>query len=250
MQSRWLFIFVLLSPIGVFSQHPNKPAQSDLVKKSVGTIAGSKQRKAEIVLNDLREFKGKIIAVYPDYFVLEPKSDKGVMNVTIPIITIGNVSRSNGIYIKYTDVLQLKGKGAVLSFVPDPRQSPFSTWDYIGTVDRGEFLQLHLSDGRKVHGVFFRSTTDSLSLLRGNKSVVVPMSDILKVYKVKGDVRSLASKIADGGLQGVRVSEDWLPIGDPRGYANPTALTFGAAVGATLYILSIGRTERVLLFSK
>lgn len=250
MRSRSIFIVLSLSPMWVFSQHPNKQAQSDLVKNAVGTIAGSKQRKAEVVLNDLQEFKGKIIAVYPDHFILEPKTDDGLLTIKIPIITIGNVSKPAGLHIKYADVLQLKAKSGVLSFVPDPKATPFSNWDDIGKLGRGEFLQVHVSGGRTIHGVYSRSTADSLSLLRGNKDVVITASDIMKVYRVKGDTRSLATRIAEGGLHGAKVTEDWLPIGDPRGYANPTALAIGMAVGATIYLLSIGKTERVLLFSR
>jgi hypothetical protein len=250
MQRNLLFTFVVLSPILVFSQHPNTQAKEDLVKNAVGTIAGSKRPKVELVLNDLREFKGKIVAVYPDHFIFEPKSDDGLLTIKIPIVTIGSVPKPARIRIKYADVLQLKGNKGILSFVPDPKARPYSAWSEMGALGRGEFLQVHLSNGRKLHGVYFRSAPDSLSLLKGDKVVVIPASDVMKVYRVKGDTRSVASKIADGGMRGTRVSEDWLPIGDPRGSANPAALAIGAAVGATLYLLSSGRTERVLMFSR
>ena len=127
---------------------------------------------------------------------------------------------------------------------------PYSTWDEVKSIGRGEFVQVHYAGGSRIHGIVFRSSSDSLSVLRGNKEVVVPASEITKVYRVKGDTRSLAKKILDGSSRGAEISEDLLPIGDPRGNAHPIGVGIGAAIGATVYILSNSRTERVLVFSR
>ena len=232
----------------VRSQTSNPVTRAGLVKDAVGTIAGSDKKYAEVILNDLREFKGRIVAVDDNFFVLEPKKKR---ELKITVVVIGkNPTRRPGIMIRYRDVLQISGKHAIVSFVPDPSASPYSTWDEVCSIGRGEFVQVHRSSGNTMHGVLYRTTPDSLSLMRGNKEVVISAAEITKVYRIKGDHGSLATRILTGGTLGAQISEDWLPIGDPRSNAHPIGAAIGAAVGATLFVLSIGKTQRVLVHSK
>jgi hypothetical protein len=215
----------------------------------VGTIAGTKKKYAEVVLNDLREFRGKIVAVYDDIFILEPKKIK--TSVKIKVISIGSVpNNQTHRRIKYSDVLQIEGTNTAISYVPDPAASPYATWDEVSSLVRGDFLQVHRSAGGRIHGVYYRSTPDSVSLMRGNKEVVIPAAEITKVYRVKGDTRSLAAKILTGGTLGAKITEDGLPIWDPRVYRHPIGVVLGPAVGATLFVLSIGKTQRLLVYSR
>lgn len=249
MYCKLLLAIVLVSPISVFAQRPNNQIETDLVRNTVGMIAGTGKKNSEIVLNDLREFKGKIIAMDEDQFFLQLRKKKE-LKVTINIIG-GNQNRPPVVAIKYRDVLQIQGKNAVVSFVPDPKASPYSTWDEVESIGRGEFVQVHRSTGGTIHGVFYRSTSDSLSLMTGNKETVVSAADITRVYRVKGDTRRLITKIVTGGTLGAEISEkDWLPIIDPRGCTHPIPCAFASGIGATLFLLSIGRTERVLVFAR
>ena len=249
MRGKLLISIILSLPIWAFSQRPNDNAEVDLVKNAVGTLAAHRKADVEVVLNDLREFKGTIVELDQEYFFLQPRVKKE-LKITINIIG-GGSGRSPAILIEYRDVLQIQGKNAAVSFVPDPKMNPYATWDEIGWIGRGEFLQVHRSAGGKLHGVFYRSTSDSLSLMSGNNEIVVPAADVTKVYRVKGDTRRLITKIVTGGTLGAEISEkDWLPIIDPRGCTHPIPCSVAAGVGATLFLLSIGRTERVLVYAR
>ena len=243
-----MFIAVLFTPAIVMGQTADRAEQADIVKQTVGAIAGSKKRQAEVVLHDLREFKGKVIGVYDEHFVLLPKKRR---EMKWTVISIGTNPNSNpAISIRYRDVLQIEGKTAVASFVPAPAASPFATWDQVNEIGRGEFVQVHRVDGRKAYGVFYRSGPDSLSLMEGNKEVVIAAATISKVYRVKGDTRGLATKMITGGTRGAQITEDWLPLLDPSRLADPIAVLFGAAIGTGIYLLPIGKTSRVLVFSR
>jgi hypothetical protein len=248
MRKLLIFIAFLAAPAGVLAQPVDRADEAEIVKQTVGAIAGSDKKHAEVVLNDLREFKGKVIGVYEDHFVLRPKKKREMKWTVISIGT--NPNRNPAIFIKYRDVLQIEGKKAVASFVPNPAASPFATWDQVSEIGRGEFVQVHRVDGKKTYGVFYRSGPDSLSLIQGNKEVIIAASRISKVYRVKGDTRGLATKIITGGTRGADISEDWLPLLDPRSLAHPIAVMIGAGVGITIYLLPIGKTSRVLVFSR
>jgi hypothetical protein len=244
-----MFIILLIAPPTVFSQAADLAEQAALVKQTVGAIAGSRNKNTEVVLRDLREFKGKVIGVYDDHFVIRPKG-KRELKWTVIVIGTNPPPTRPAIYIRYRDVLQIEGKNAVASFVPDPAASPFSTWDQVNAIGRGEFVQVHRVDGRKSHGVFYRSGPDSLTLMVGNKEVTIPAASVSRVFRVKGDTRSLLMKIITGGTRGAEISEEIFPILDPRALAHPLAVVIGAAIGTTIYLLPIGKTSRVLVYSK
>ena len=248
MRMALLFIAILVAPAAGLAQVPDQAEQAEIVKQAVGAVAGSKDEYAEVVMHDLREFKGKVIGVYGDHFVLLPKKKRKMKWTVISIGTNPNSNPAN--FIRYRDVLQIEGKSAVASFVPDPAASPYSTWEKVNEIGSGEFVQVHRVDGRKMHGVFYRSGPDSLSLIEGNREVMIAAARISKVFRVKGDTRGLATKIITGGTRGAQISDDLLPIGDPRSLAHPLALAIGAAVGTTIYLLPIGETSRVLVYSK
>ena len=248
MRGAMILVIVIAAAASAVAQSPDLADQAEMIRQTVGAIAGSDKTNAEVVLRDLREFKGKVVGVYDDHFVLRPKQKRDLKWTVISIGT--NPNRNPAILIRYRDVLQIEGKKAVASFVPDPAASPFATWDQVNAIGRGEFVQIHFVDGRKAQGVFYRSDEHTLSLIRGNREVAFHANKVSKVFRVKGDPRSLATKIITGGTRGAEISEDWFPLLDPRSLAHPLATVIGAAVGATIYVLPIGKTSRVLVFSR
>lgn len=248
MRQALIIVFSLIAAASASAQTPDPAEQAEIVKQTVGAIAGSKNRNTEVVLRDLREFKGKIIGVYPDEFVIRPK---GKRDLKWTVISVGTKPRGDpAVHIRYRDVLQVEGKNAVASFVPDPKASPYSSWSQVEAVGRGEFVQVLLNDGRKKQGVFYRAGHDSLSLMEGNREVIIAADKITKVYRVKGDTRSLLSKVVTGGTRGAEIAEDWFPLLDPRALAHPLVAVIGAAIGTTIYLLPIGKTSRLLVYSK
>lgn len=241
-------ILLTLSPVLVLAQTPVRRAETEAVKNAAGTIAGLRKPKAEVVLRDLREFEGTITGIYNDHFVLVPKEKGGKLSVTI--IVIGRPPSRPGVNIKYSDVLQMEGKGTAVSFVPDPKSSPYGEWGEVAEIGRGEFVQVHRSNGSATQGVLFIVSDDDISLMRGNRVLTIPVAEVSKVYRVVGDTRGLAKKILTGGTRGREISEKIFPILDPAARANPLANVIGAAVGVTIFLLPIGKTARVLVFSR
>ena len=241
-------IVLLFLSVAVTPQTSDQVVRAGIVKDAVGTIAGADKKYAEVILNDLNEYGGKIVAVDEDFFILEPKKPKAQLK--IKVVSIGSVPSNMRRRIKYSDVIQIEGKDVALSFVPDPASSPYSTWHEVSSISRGDFVQIHRSPGGTIHGVLYRSTPNSLSLIRGNKEIVISAAEITKVYRVKGDTRSLATKILSGGKLGAEISEGWLPIGDPRASGHPVAVAMGSVIGASLFVLSIGKTQRLLVYSR
>ena len=245
---RVALILVLILASAAMAQPQNLNDQAQMIRQTVGAIAGSDKTSVEVVLRDLREFEGKVIGVYDDHFVLRRKKKKDLKWTVISIGT--NPNRNPTIFIRYRDVLQIEGKNAVASFVPDPAATRFATWDQVNAIGRGEFVQIHFVDGKKTQGVYYRSDEHSLSLMRGNREVAFHATQVSKIFRVKGDTRGLATKIITGGTRGAEISEDWFPLLDPRSLAHPLATAIGAAVGATIYVLPFGKTSRVLVYSK
>ena len=84
-----MIITMLTGALAVMPQTSAAVIRADLVKDAVGTIAGADKRHVEVILNDLSEYRGKIIAVDEDFFILEPKKPK--MSLKIKVVSIGNV---------------------------------------------------------------------------------------------------------------------------------------------------------------
>jgi hypothetical protein len=125
-----------------------RTTEADEIKKAVEMIAADKKPKAEIVLRDLIEIEGKILRVDDDSFVLEPKEKNDRLSIRIKVISIGNYPKKR-VNIKYTDVLQIVGKQATRSFVPDPKLTSYSEWNSLASIGVGALLQVHTMDGKK-----------------------------------------------------------------------------------------------------
>ena len=250
-----LFCIALTTFIGVdvVAQTSTTSQEADAIKKAVGIIAAAKKRNVDIVMRDLREIDGKIIGVYEDTFVVDPKQPK---KRSITIISIGNVpnNRKPPVTIKYRDVLQIEGKGAVLSVVPDPKLMHFSSWEDIPSVGVGAMLQVHTKDGKKTHGVFTTWSDDGITLMQGNTQSEIARQEIVRIYRLAGDLDRLAAKLFGGGRRGAEVAEGILPIMDAAARAHPLGLAIGAAIGvgtaAVMHVLPKGGVKRVLLYAQ
>lgn len=245
MRSIVIIVLFGLVPCVVMPQNADRLQQAAEVKKAIGQIAATKKTNAHIILRDLREFDGNVTEVDADSFGVNFKPKKKGW------FTKGTNSNSKpASVLKYNDVLQLEGNELLLSFVPNPTQSPYASWDAIRAIGIGEFLQVHLTNGRKSHGVFLKSVDDRLTLMRGNTEFYISREVISRVYRVKDNTVNLASKLLRGGQKGTEVSDDIFPILDPTARAYPGALAIGAAAGGSIYALPKAGTKRVLVFAK
>lgn len=250
-----LFCVALIAFVGagIAAQTANTSHEADAIKKAVGIIAAAKKPSVDIVLRDLREIDGKIIGVYEDTFVVELKQPK---KRGITIVTIGNVpnNRKRPVTIKYRDVLQIEGKGAVLSLVPDPKLTPYSEWNAIPTIGVGAMLQVHTRDGKKTHGVFTTWSDNGIKLMQGNTQTEIARQEIARIYQLAGNLDGLAAKLFGGGRKGAEVADSILPIMDAAARAHPFGLAIGAAIGigavAIMHVLPKGGIKRVLIFAE
>lgn len=237
---------------GLSAQTATRSEEAEGIKKAVGIIAAGKKPNVEIVLRDLREFEGRIIGVYDDSFRVDPKQPR---KTSITIISIGNVpnNRKPPVTIKYRDVLQVEGKGMVLSVVPDPKSATFAGWQDIPTAGIGAMLQVHTKDGKKTHGVFTTWSDDKLTLMQGNAQTEIEKKEVTRIYQLAGNLDGLRAKLFGGGRRGAEVADSILPIMDAMARANPFALMIGAAIGvatvALMHVLPKGGIKRVLLYA-
>jgi hypothetical protein len=230
------------------AQSQDKDADTEMIKAAVGQIAGHRKPKAEIVLRDLREFNGKIVAVLHDHFLIALGQKKSRTSVTI--ITFPRPKLRQPIRIFYEDVLQIEGRGIAMSVAPDPKRSPFATWDAVTKIGAGEFLQIQLKDGTNRLGIFSGASDDSVTLLRGNTRAGISRENIVRVFRVTSDTGSPSAKLLRGSQKGTGISDDVFPILDPTAHAHPLVLAAGAAIGALIYLLPRGGTKRVLVYAK
>jgi hypothetical protein len=246
-----LIISICLTTGLGYGQTADPDLQAAQVKNAIAQCARQKKAKVELVLRDLREIEGKVIWVDDDHFTIR-LNEKKKFSRTITVITIGTPPLprySRTLSIKYSEILQLETGRIVLSFVPDPQQSPYATWDAVQGVGRGEFLQVYHKSGKKYSGVLLKSSVDRLTLMRGNTEIEFTVGDVRRVYRVSGDTSTSAAKLLSGGQKGAQISDDIFPINDPSARANPIGMAIGAGIGALIYILP-GGTKRVLVFAR
>ena len=95
---RVALILVLILASAAMAQPQNLNDQAQMIRQTVGAIAGSDKTSVEVILRDLREFEGKVIGVYDDHFVLRRKKKKDLKWTVISIGT--NPNRNPAIFIR------------------------------------------------------------------------------------------------------------------------------------------------------
>ena len=243
---KFTIVIIVLLPASLFAQDIGREAQADLVKTAVERIAASGDRRVRIVLRDLRPMAGKIARVRSHSVDLEPVRQKKAL------ITIGPKRRkdSPARNILFRDVLQLEGDGLAMSFIPHPKKPNHGSWDELREIGVGEFLQVELLDGSRRHGVFASVDDTHITVVRGDKYIRLDRNEVVRLFRVAGATKSLASKLAKGAKAGAKVSDELFPIYDPQAIANPAALGLGAGIGALLYLIPRGSATRVLVYSQ
>jgi hypothetical protein len=226
----------------------DRDTQTDLVKRTIGTLAAKPKPKLKIVTRDMRRLEGKLVGVYGDYFMITPKQQK-------PLLTIGTPFRTKYYHLKYRDVLQLEAKRTAVSFVPDPTLSPYGKWDELTELEVGVPLQIILEDNTRRHGVLLLHNDQSIKIMRGNTQVEINRGRIAKMYKITGNTTTLSQKLIGGVGKGTDVADDVAGIigsflGDPRAHASPLGLAIGAAIGAAIFLLPDGGNTRVLVYAR
>jgi len=244
---------IALLCVGISAQTASRTDEADTMKRAVDFITASKKRPSvDIVLRDMREINGKIVRVYDDSFAVEFKEYS--RHIT-KVVIIGSVhyNPKPQILIRYSDVLQIEGKGVVLSFVPDPKLTPYSEWDAIHELGAGALLQVHTKDGKKVHGVFATSAGDRINLIQGNKQTEIARDDIVRIYQLAGNVDSLGTKLFGGGRRGRETKRDVMEIMDALVRVFPFGLPAAILVGITaitiMHVLPKRGVKRVLVFA-
>lgn len=238
-----VILLLCLFPAFVAAQVYDRDAQTRLMKDTIGTIAARKKPKLEIVTRDMRRLEGKLVGIYPDHFVIQPKEKK-------PLVTIAGQHRTKYYHPKYSDILQLESKGVALSFVPDPNLAPFATMDSVGELGVGIPVEIILNDGTRRYGVFLSDENNSIKVMRGNTQIETSKDRIAKIYMVTGDSSSFMQKIVSGGGKGAEVTDDIFPLLNPRVHADPVIVGIGAAIGALIYILPKREGARVLVYAR
>lgn len=238
----FLIVYAVVCPTFLFAQRSEREVQADEVKTELGKVLARSKPKVEVVLRDLREVEGKLVGLYQDSFVLKPKGKNALVSVTIG----SKAASKKPVVIKYKDVLQMEGKGILLSFVPDPKRSPFSVWDDVRELGVGEVVHVEMLDGKRYGGAFLKASHDSVSMMRGNSQRDFEKKSVARVYRVRG---GSSARLSDAATKGTDITDDILPIGDPSARAHPAALAIGAGIATLIFMLPKG-TKRVLVYAQ
>ena len=235
-----LIFLICFAPFSVICQLPDASQQIEQVQIAAGTLV-SKGHRAEIMLRDLTELEGTIVALMEDSFSLRFKGISG-KRITAKVA--------------YKDVLVIRSKEVSISFIPDQTLLKYGTWDDILKISYNHNLEVILENGQIVPGRSGEITKDNLTLVENNTNTKISIlrDQIIYIYLVRDGYRKTADGTVGGVNSGAKIGRK---VGEVIGIT-PSAKVFDTALG-TLIGAGIGAISgaskkeiklRVLIYSK
>lgn len=230
----FLFLLLLIQVYCIVGQTPDysKRRESE-IREAVTTMMGPGD-KVRGVRTDLRVFEGKLVRSDDKGFVIEPKK-KSALGVES---------------VKYASVLEIDGERVSLSYFPDPNQKPFDDWSAVRRLTHGDSLDIDLLGNKSAFGVLLRTSETDLTLLDGNRNVVVEREQILRVLLARRDAPG-AKRILKGAAKGAKTT------GPSRGdsslgaaVVNTAIMAGGAVAGAVSAAAKRWPNDRLLIYAK
>ncbi len=223
-------------------------SQIGQIQDVVGALI-SKPVKAVILLTDLTEVSGYVIALEYDTFNLSTDK-KGYTSIQIA----------------YADVLAISSKRGSVSFIPDPRSTPHGTWTDLKKLRPNVMVEITLKNGEIQSGRFRSSTPDTLVMSdkQIKKEWTLQRAEIAFVHRVRYGVRDVGGSVAGGTGKGAKVGKgvgsvlggvrgpiSGQPMGDGSGGLFPLiGAGIGALAGAAKGAVDKSGSIRVLVFSQ
>lgn len=229
MRTLLLIILSCAAPASlVAAQQGNEQArQAEQVKAAVARLPAKKAR-LRVTLRDLSNFEGVAAPPDEDSFPLIVRDVRGVHHEVV---------------IKYRDVLELKGKGVTVGFVPDPMARPYGSWGDVRALAFGDPVEVVLDGGRKVRARISNTAETGVTLLAPDgRETVHGRDSVLRVFRVRD--KSAGASAMGGGIRGKQIGE----VFNGPGKAIGTGI--GSGVGALVGALQKNGKRRVLVYAK
>ena len=229
-----LLLLVLFQTYYIAAQTSDKDTRRENEVRDAVTTTMQPGDKVMGVRTDLRVFEGKLIRSDDKGFVVGPKK-KSSRRVES---------------IKYANVLEIDAEGVSLSYFPDPNQKPFADWSAVRQLAHGDSLDIDLVRNKSAFGVLLRTSDTDLTLLDGNRNVVVSRDDIVRILLARRDAPG-AKRILKGAGKGADMAR---PTGKDSslgaGIVHAAIMVGGAAVGAVSAAAKRWPNDRLLIYAK
>ena len=211
---------LLVCSISTFAQFdPADPEEQ--VKASISRL-NSNKKTLTLLLNNLLEFRGKVVDVTDKEFVLRFRNkERKTIRKTIA----------------YSEVLALNGGGEKFSLIPAVTKRPHGNWHDIGKVFSGTKIVVALNDGRHVRG-YSNSVNDTHLILLDRES---KQRLDLPREGVTGFVAFTSSR--GGAKKGAKWAAKEL-------HQAPILGAFGVGIGAIVGALTKVEGQPVLIYSR
>lgn len=231
-----LIILICSASFSVICQSSNNSQQIEEVQTAVGKLVGKGQR-AVIMLRDLTELQGSVVALMEDSFNLKIKGSKGKRIVAT---------------IAYQDVLVISSKNVSISLIPDPSSRSYGSWNDVLKIFYNHSLEVILENGQIMNGRTGDMTKDKLTLINDNdnQKYVLSRDQILYVYRVRRESGKSGDGLVKGANKGKKVGE---VVGiTPAGkiFSSGLGAAIGAGIGAIFGASRKKEKLRVLIYSK
>ena len=221
------------TPHGPQAQEESAPAAR--VKTAVAALATRPKARVRVTLFDLSEFEGR---------AAEPGEDSFLLVVRIAKDTF--VERR----VAYTEVLELRGGGFSLSFIPDQRLSPYGSWEAVRWLEFGDRVEVVLAGGERLKGRVNEATEAALSLLNPDGTTSEhDRQEVARVFRIGDGAGGAGAGAAGGMARGMRVRS---PARTRQGdaVASVAGAGVGAGIGAVAGAARKKGPKRLLLFAK
>ena len=210
-------------------------ARAGEVRAAVERMVATGDKKVIGVRKDLRVFQGTVIRNNSDEFVIKPKKKSSGRSIES---------------VRYSNVLEIEGDGFVLSYFPDPNQKPFADWAAVRRLQHGDSLDIDLEGNDSAFGVLLKTSAADLTLLDGNRNVVVPRDKIVRVLLARRDMPG-AKRILKGAASGAGAVKPRNSGSSPGAAIVETAIMAGGAIaGAGSAAAKRWPNDRLLIYAK
>ncbi|MEP7148085.1 MAG: hypothetical protein ABI857_04315 [Acidobacteriota bacterium] len=230
-----VLLIVLTQAYGIAAQTSDDSKRREAeIREAVTTMMGPGDSVMG-VRTDLRVFKGKLIRSDDKEFVIKPKKKSS-----------GSGTES----VRYSGVLEIEGKRVSLSYFPDPNQKPFSDWSSVRRLTHGDSLDIDLVGNESAFGVLLKTSETDLTLLDGNRNVVVGRDQIVRILLARRDTPG-AKRILKGAAKGASAAKPGRGSTSTGAAIVDTVIMAGAALaGAASAAVKSWPNDRLLIYAK
>jgi hypothetical protein len=219
-----------------FAQEADREARIERIQTIVGSLV-ARRGHAEVMLKDLTEFEGAVVALAEDAFSLRIKVSFGKKATT---------------QIFYDDVLSIRSQQGSASFIPPPDAAAYGSWDEVVKFKYNTFLKVVLADGRTYTGRLHEKTKEKMTLVGEtvDQKFTAPRAQVVSLYRVRPGFGRTASGLAAGVRKGRNIGDAIGLTPEGKSFSAAIGTLIGAGIGAAIGSARRENEFRVLVYSK